>query len=76
METNINDYKLMSESHDKAYAMLREGYNREWKKHSPARAKLNKKEDVAFVRAQKRKLFESRQNIDKQDLKFYNIKQR
>ena len=55
----------LREPHHKAFAMLREGYNKEWKKHTPSRAKLSKKEDIAFVRRQKQKIFERSRAIDK-----------
>ena len=55
----------ISKAHDKAFAMLSEGFDLEWKEASPKRSQLNKKEDVAFIRAQKKKLRDQRRAIDK-----------
>jgi len=53
--------------HKEAYAMLREQYNdKYWKQHSPRRAKLSKKEDIAFAREQKRILFEKERAFERE----------
>ena len=64
----------ISESHDRAFAMLREGYQKEWKKHTPTREMLSKKEDIAFVRKQKKSLFDQKQALKRRDFEgFYKI---
>ena len=64
----------MSESHDKAFAMLLEGYNKDNKEHAPARAKLSKKADIAFVRKQRQRLFDQKQALKRGDFdSFYKI---
>ena len=55
----------ISEAHDKAFAMLKEGLKKEYKKDVPRRAKLSRQEDIAFVRAHRKKLFDQRRAIDK-----------
>ena len=54
----------LKEANDKTFAMLREAYNKEYKQHSPARQNLSKKEDIAFVRAQKKRIIDRRRAIN------------
>ena len=63
-----------SQALDNAFNELRGGFKPEWKKHTPARAKLSKKEDVAFVRKQRQRLFEQKRAIDRQDFVCLNGK--
>ena len=54
---------LMIKAVNNSFAMLGEGYNKEWKQHSLKRAKLSKIDDIAFVRKQKQRLFDNKRAI-------------
>ena len=60
-----------AEAHDKAFAMLTEGYKKEWKHASPMRLLLSKKEDIAFVRKQKKSLFDQKQALKRRDFEVF-----
>ena len=54
----------IQKAHDQAFSMLKEGLKLEWKKYVPNREKLSKKDDIAFVKKERQRLFEKRRGID------------
>ena len=50
----------IQKAHDQAFSMLKEGLKLEWKKYVPNREKLSKKDDIAFVKKERQRLFEKR----------------